>query len=169
MGLQYNIKKLLYQLGFGNVWTEQDVGNEDFFMIMFSQRALGVSTQNLHSDTNNSSKLRTYSHFQSVLEEDNYLSNLDIFKFRKALTNFRISCHSLATVETGRYDYAPIHERICHFCLQRNTFLIDDEYHLIMECGQVNNIRHIYISVTITKYVHIIYNLHIICGLDKNI
>ena len=99
-----------------------------------------VSTQNWHSEINNSSKLRTYCQFESVLEIEKYLMILDIFKFRKALTNFRISCHSLR-MQTGRYGNTLIHERICHFCFQNNRLLIDNEYHLIMECEQLNGIR----------------------------
>ena len=48
-------------------------------------------------------------------------------------------------METGRYDNTPINERICHFCFQNNELLIDDEYHLIMECEQVNDIKNTYI------------------------
>ena len=48
-------------------------------------------------------------------------------------------------METGRYGNTPIHERICHVCFQKNKLLIDDEYHLIMECEQVNAIRNTYI------------------------
>ena len=103
-----------------------------------------VSTQNWYSEISNSSKLRTYCQFKSVLEEEKYLTNLDIFKFTKALTNFKISFHSLR-LETGRYDNTPIHERICHFCFQNIKLLIDDEYHLIMVCEQVNDIRNTYI------------------------
>ena len=44
----------------------------------------------------------------------------------------------------------PIHERICHFCFQKNKLLIDDEYHLIMKCEQVNDIR----SMTIILYTN---------------
>ena len=90
-----NIKMLFCQLGFGNVWTEQGVGHEDSFILVFSQIVSDVSTQNWHSEISNSSKLRTYCQFKNVLEEEKYLTNLDIFKFRKALTNFKISCQSL--------------------------------------------------------------------------
>ena len=31
-----NIKMMLYQLGFRNVWTEQEVGDEDSFILMFT-------------------------------------------------------------------------------------------------------------------------------------
>ena len=111
---------------------------------MFSQRVSDISIQNCHSEISNSSKLRTICQFKSVFEEEKYLPILDIFKFRKTLTNFRISCHSLR-VETGRYGNTPIHERTCHVCFQKNKLLIDDKYHLIMECEQVNDIRNIYI------------------------
>ena len=96
-----NIKMLLDQLGLGNVRTEQGVGDVDSFILFLSQRVTDVSTQNWHSEISNFSKLRTYCQFKSVLEEDKYLTNLDIFKFRKALTNFRISCHSLR--ESGNW------------------------------------------------------------------
>ena len=124
---------LLCQLGFGNVWTEQSVGEDDSFIFIFSQKVSDVSIQKWHSEVSNSSKLRTYCQFKSVLEEEKYITNLNIFKFRKTFTNFRISCHSLR-VETGRYDNTPIHENISHFSFQKNKLLIDDEYHLDGEC-----------------------------------
>ena len=55
-----NIKMFLYQLGFGNVWTEQGVGDGDSFILIFSQRVSDVYIQNTHSEISNSSKLRTY-------------------------------------------------------------------------------------------------------------
>ena len=116
MGLQY-YKVSLSIFGFGNVWTEQGVGDEDSSILIFSQTVSDVSTQNWHSEISNSNQLRTYCQFQSVLEEETYLTNLHIFKFRRALANFRISCHSLR-VETGGWDNTPMHERTCHFCFQ---------------------------------------------------
>ena len=38
-----------------------------------------------------------------------------------------------------------LYTNVCHFCFQNNESLIDDEYHLIMECEQVNDIRNTYI------------------------
>ena len=66
---------LLYQLGFGNVWTEQGGADEDSFILIFSQRVSDVATQNWHSEMSNSSKLRTYCLFKCVLEEEKYLTN----------------------------------------------------------------------------------------------
>ena len=83
------------------------------------------------------SKALHYKYFKTLLNVERYLS-LDLsYKYRKAISNFRCSYHSLM-IENGR------HLKYCFYCLKSNTYVIEDEYHFFFECPLYNNMRDIY-------------------------
>ena len=74
-----------------------------------------------------------------------YLEKLTIPKYRISVFKLRVSSHRLY-VETGRWrrtHSVPYHERKCHICN-----VLDDEYHFVLECRMLNDLRTKYIPST---------------------
>jgi hypothetical protein len=85
---------------------------------------------------NQSHDLRTYRNLKEKYETDTYLF-LDIDKtLIKQFTQIKIS-NSKFMIELGRHNTTDINNRICPLC--KNG--VEDEYHLIILCSSLNNIR----------------------------
>jgi len=86
--------------------------------------------------TANGNKLRTYRNLKEKYETDTYLF-LDIDKtLIKQFTQIKIS-NSKLMIELGRHNKTDINNRICPLC--KNG--VEDEYHFIILCSSLNNIR----------------------------
>ena len=86
--------------------------------------------------TANGNKLRTYRKLKERYETDTYLF-LDIDKtLIKQFTQIKIS-NSKLMIELGRHNKTDINNRICPLC--KNG--VEDEYHFIILCSSLNNIR----------------------------
>ena len=84
-------------------------------------------------------KLRTYRTFKKDFAWEYYLTRVTKRSHLVALAKFRTSCHSLA-IETGRYHKPsiPPEQRLCTSC---NNVSVDDEYHFITECQELQHFR----------------------------
>ena len=101
-------------------------------------------------------KLRTYGKFKVNLEKENYLKILRKFEYRKYLTRFRISAHTLE-IETGRHmkQKIPVYERICKRC---NSKEIEDEIHFLLSCKFNNTLRKTHLQWLFDKFTFL-YNM----------
>ena len=69
-----------------------------------------------------------YKCFKSNLDVEKYLF-IDLnFLCRKTLANFRCSSHKLL-IEKGRHQNIEREYRFCPFCLERNIYSVEDEFH----------------------------------------
>ena len=80
------IKRLLMRYGFAYVWLEQQVGNSELFLSLFSQRLKDCYRQEWHAVVNESSRLRFYSTFKSQLQSERYLHCIQPNKFKISLS-----------------------------------------------------------------------------------
>jgi hypothetical protein len=89
------------------------------------------------SMTANGNKFRTYRNLKEKYETaDTYLF-LDIVKtLIKQFTQIKIS-DSKFMIELGRHNKTDINNRICPLCKNQ----VEDEYHFIILCSSLNNIR----------------------------
>ena len=78
----------------------------------------------------NSSKLIPYSHVKEEFREEKYIHEVKYYKYRSAITKFRISAHTFP-VESGRWDKTPREKRMCPLCFSND---IGDEKHYIFHC-----------------------------------
>ena len=74
--------------------------------------------------------LKIHKTFQHEFCYEKYLDIVTENKYRKALTQFRLSSHDLA-IERGRYQNLDRQERICNFCTGK---LVESEYHSLSTC-----------------------------------
>jgi hypothetical protein len=128
-----SIKRLLHDLGFGEIWHNQDGLSVSIPINLIVQRLKDQYYQCWHADINRNSKFTTYCLFKQVNVFENNLSVIKCSKFRIALTKFRCSNHMLE-IETGRHNRC---ERVCKLCKNVD----EDEYHFLLVCPVLRNIR----------------------------
>ena len=85
---------------------------------------------------NNFSKGQVYRIFQQNFGMEYYLKTLSP-KNKKIFVKFLTANHHLP-VETGRWHGKSISERLCTLC---NSGQICDEFHFILECKSLENLR----------------------------
>jgi len=148
-----SVKELLFKYGYGIVWMEQGVGDKRAFLCNFMDRLRDCNFQEWHHDIHNSSKLSVYCTFKSMLEAEKYLDYVDIWKYRVAVTRFRISCHNLE-IEKGRHDGVLMENRLCRYCEEIGNFVIEDEFHFLICCPLYVEIRSKYniVHVDMPRY-----------------
>ena len=137
-----SVRDILQSLGFYEVWLFQTVGDIDIFVCELKQRLQDVYVQNWFSEINNSSRAKSYVLFANFKLQP-YLCDVNIVKFRKALTRLRLSSHRLE-IEAGRWhkpESIPVNERKCQIC-----HVLEDEFHFLLECSLYNDLRKQYIS-----------------------
>ena len=136
------VRQLLCNLGFREVWLQQNVGNCNAFLAMFRQRVRDIFVQNWTSEFDNSSRALFYRSF-SNFKFQSYLEFISVKKFRVVLSKLRVSSHKLEC-EAGRWA-RPVRvvydERKCRVCN-----ILEDEFHFIFECPVYSNLRKLYID-----------------------
>ena len=116
----------------------------DVFIYIF-----GIADMTNYLETSNRAKTYLlYSHFSL----QPYLSNVNLYKFRSALTRLRVWEQRLK-VKNGRWNKpraSPYHDRKCIACNK-----LEDEFHFMLECPLYKDIRNIYIKEYFWKYLNI--------------
>ena len=130
---------------FSNIWINQDVNSVPFFVI--KQRIFDVYHQSCYADINSSLRLSTYYRFNHSFTLEKYLEHILEKKYRIGLCKFRISAHNLA-IEKGRHQNIPRDNKQCNYC---NLNAIENEYHLLLVCPQLIELKRKYLS---TYYFH---------------
>ena len=82
-------------------------------------------------------KLRTYRKFKSSFSTEVYVSIAHQKKYRSAYAKFRCGVAPIK-IETCRYglNRLPVDQRLCESCNE-----LEDEFHVIMNCGMYVDIR----------------------------
>ena len=138
-----HVKMLLFNYGFRCVWLNSHVGDIDMFMTIFTQRLKDCCKQNIFEFINTSPKAMTYKLYKSALNPEKYLSIPLSYPYKKLLSNFRCSAHSLM-IERGWLMNIDRIYRYCRYCLLRNNEVIKDEVHFLLICPQYNMLRQIH-------------------------
>ena len=122
-------KKMLFENGFGFVWLNQNVENENCFLNMFEQRIKDSYYQEWNSQVNSTSDYRLFKKIKQDFIFEKYL-HMGNNVLRTAITKIRLSSH-LFYIERGRWGKPKIEaiNRICDTC-----FVLEDEYHCLIEC-----------------------------------
>ena len=109
-----HIRELLCKNGFGYVWNEQTVENNEEFIRCFTQRHKDCYMHDWSENWRAARKLTFNRSFKLNFEMETYVTSIDIKKFRKVLSQFRISNNKLM-VELGRQNNIPANERFCTY------------------------------------------------------
>jgi hypothetical protein len=85
-----SVKNCLERYGFGYVWLNQGVQNENVFLNVFVNRVKDISLQERNMNVDDNSKLKSNKLFKNGFSFEHYLNVLDLKKIRFIYTNFRI-------------------------------------------------------------------------------
>ena len=135
-----NIKRLLFQYGFGYVWLSEDVGDFNIFLSQFKQRLIDCSYQTLNGNIESSPKALSYKLYKSALNPEKYISVSLPYQYKNLLSNFRCSGHNLM-IEKGRHLQIDRDLRHCQYCLGNNNYAIEDEKHFLLWCPLYEELR----------------------------
>ena len=113
---------------------------------MFEQRLKDEYVQQWYERIHTSSKLTAYTGFKYVYEHERYIQYINIRKFGRILTQFRVSAHGLE-IEKGRYSGIARSDRICKLC----QLSIEDEYHFLLICDICKGLRDKYLPRQIVQ------------------
>jgi hypothetical protein len=134
-----NVRLILCENGFGNIWTSQSFPNVEWLKQAVKLRLQDQFKQKWRNDIEHMPKCVTYNLIKDEWGMEHYLRKLPR-KLRIPLCKFRSSSHKLQ-IERGRYNNVPRHERYCTLC---NTNKLGDEFHFLLECNALDNIRRKY-------------------------
>ena len=143
-------RKLLETSGFGFVWQQQFVENENGFISTFEKRLCDIYRQNWLSQVNLTSEGRLYKHIKMNFKLESYLF-MNNKAFRMAITKIRLSSH-LFMIERGRWGSNSLarNERLCQICN-----CIEDEFHVLVECPIFNNERTGLLNKSLQQYPNV--------------
>ena len=91
--------------------------------------------QDWSGDISAKERYSTYSTFKTILEKEMYLSNVNIYCFRVALSQLRLNVLPINN-NMNRYNQDPT-SRLCSFC--KNS--TEDESHFLFDCSVYSDIR----------------------------
>ena len=111
------LRDMLFNFGFGEVWLNHGVGDENLFLAAFKQRIGDTYLQTWNQNINNNRKSILYKEFQITFSPCVYLRHVKNIKHRIALTHSRTQNNRLF-VETGSWgsQTVPFGERHCAHC-----------------------------------------------------
>ena len=105
-------------------------------------------------DINNNPILRTYKLVKKEFKWARYLNGVKNPKYRKALTKFQTSSHTLE-IERGRHTNptTPLEQRQCRIC-----HVLEDDTHFLLCCRIFTDERHDFLNKIQYKYPHFSHN-----------
>lgn len=130
-----NVKNIITNNGYGNVWMSQNIFCRNWFRLSFKQKLIDQFLQNWNALINNSSSGINYRIFKNKFGLNKYFQQLNNKQCR-ILTAFRTRNHRLP-IEIGRWNALPASERKCYLC----NCDIGDEYHYLLTCNSFKDER----------------------------
>lgn len=133
----WNVKQLLFKIGFGDVWIAQGVGNVNKFIRDFSNRCYDMDTQAWHGNVVSFSSLGFYHSVKNDLNLEPFLE-LNLSKSNVNMIVRLRGGYLRISVNEGRWLKIPRERRICTMC---NSNLVEDEMHVLFECTAWSGFR----------------------------
>jgi hypothetical protein len=129
------IREVLSRSGFYFVWLFQGVGDINKFLRLFKQRLIDMFVQEWSATVHDSERYETYRSYKSVFATESYLSEIEPYCFRVALTQLRMG---VLPINNNMFRYSGNHAaRNCPFCLTA----IEDERHFLFVCPLYVDLR----------------------------
>ena len=116
------------------------------------------------ADVGNTSKLAIYLTFKRKFERERYLNFKIIKSHRHVLSRLKCSSHRLQ-IKAGRHINMLMADRLCVFCKELDTIVLEDEYHFLMLCPAHTDFRSNYLFIQNTSYSNFI---EILTETDEN-
>ena len=136
-----SVKKILDDCGLSFVWLDPYSVNSEWLGKNIEKRLKDMFIQSWMRQCTDCNKSCNYQLFKNTFGIESYLVNLPVC-YRIAMVKIRTSNHKLP-IEKGRYRNVAREERTCTLC---NLDKIGDEFHFLLECPLLSDIRSKYIS-----------------------
>ena len=136
----YRDEKLITEYGFNYVWLTQHMVHTQLFLSEFTMRIKDTAVQQWHMEVTSNNRLNSYMNYKTDLIEEKYVYAITEKCFKRALSRLRCSSHCLQ-IELGRRNNTNREDRNCIMCLQTGVYLLEDEFHFMLKCEELNNIR----------------------------
>ena len=155
-----SVRMLLFHYGFAFAWIHQTVGDPNMFMKTFKQRCRDIYFQEWSSEITQSKYLYNYSLFKTDIVHESYLKVLPSMQLRRALTKFRCGISKLNVQAYRRSKSDDKSTAMCSRC----TNIIDDEYHVLLQCPWYHDLRstyipqYYYVNPNMQKFIQLINN-----------
>ena len=96
---------------------------------------------------------------------EDYLKNIEIQKYRVALTRIRLSSHNLM-VERGRWGSPKldIKWRVCKSC-----GVVKDEYHCLVECERYRDLQKLYLNKSLLRKPSVFKLINMFRGNERQV
>ena len=145
------IKNILDQCGLSCFWNDINGVNTKWLVETVKMNLKDQFKQTWLTDLNTNNKCINYIIFKPNFGFEGYLLKLD-FRLRMLLCKFRLGKSKLP-IERGRYNNIPREQRYCELC---NSNIIGDEFHFILECTVLNELRFKFLPKHCHNYPNII-------------
>lgn len=127
-----HIKHILDSCGMSNLFDNPLIVNKAWLKLSLKRKLQDQFIQSWQENLNNHSIYINYSSYKQNLVLEPYFVEQP-FKIRKIISKFKCNNHQLE-VELGRHFGIVRPDRLCKKC---NLNALGDEYHLVMECQNV--------------------------------
>ena len=155
--LETTIKEIFTKNGMLDVYlSKRDNPEENKISIanLLLKRLIDQFNQVSTNIIGESSKLRILHLTNSNTEMEKYLTQISNAKHRGALSQLRLSSHSLE-IERGRYTQTPPEHRFCAYCkdiIGKN--IVENEEHFIFYCPMSEELSRQFMPNSGTKHAH---------------
>ena len=145
-----NVRSILISCGFSGIWDNHVFPKSKWLVKATHQKLTDLFLNEWKSQVDSNSSCYIYRLFKQKFGFEDYLIHAPA-KFRKYLIKFRTRNHRLP-IEIGRWLRTPRENRKCHLC---NTDT-GDEFHYLLVCKELNNLRRQYIDANFIRRPNII-------------
>ena len=135
----HKIKTILDSCGMSNVWEHPNDFNHSWILNSVELKLKDMERQNLHAEVERNVLCRNYKIFKTDFGREIYITELDTSD-RIALSKYRCGSHKLP-VAIERYARQENH----HPCRMCDTNELGDEYHYLLVCPTIREIRERYL------------------------
>ena len=136
-----SIRNIFIETGYDCVWDTQTFQDRESLCKDINMELKNNFERLWRQELEQSSKCLFYRHYKQEFKREKYISQLPD-KYVYSLCKFRCSNHRLP-IEIGRRQGLDRKNRICQKC---NMKVVGDEFHFVMECPSIDNIRNQLIS-----------------------
>ena len=131
-----NVKNLLEQTGFSDLWVFPNSLNPNRFLPLLKIRLKDIYIAEWQEGVRSRTSLMLYREIKNVFEISEYLLQIKKRKYRQILSKIRLSSHQLA-IEKGRHNNKERNQRKFPLCNSN----IEDEFHFILICPAYIDLR----------------------------
>jgi hypothetical protein len=146
-----HVKNIFFECGLMNIWESHEFNNSKWLTLTIKQKLSDIFINEWYSNIENQSKCRSYKLFKHNFGFEKYLIETD-YRYLKHVIKFRTKNHKLP-IETGSWIGIPLEDRRCTLC----HIGIGDEFHYLLECNALSQLRQRYIKPLYYRSPNIIY------------